>query len=524
MKVLNRIGKRTKKLINLIILVMLLFAALLLSWNGFTDGHNWGGDFAAYIMQAQSILKGNPSKFIQENRFMIESSTRWIGPVAYPWGFPALLVPCLALFGVNMLALKSLNIIFYLFFLISLWLGFRRYHSRFWRIILVSLFALNPYFLRFMNNVLSDIPFLFFSTLSIFLIGRVVIQKRKLVSKIMDQVLLGILTAISFYIRSEGVLIIATLGVSQFTVVMKNIIDQQKEEATSKTKDILLRSFSNTLSNSRRFILPYFCFFLLTFIWRTVLPEGGSSHLSLIKSVSSGQIINHLLYYFNLPARFFTGLPDGVGPTLFGASLPLFIIGIVKRRNLDYHIIAYGALYILLLFIWPGRQGLRYLFPILPFYTSFVLTGVESIHDKSDEIFNAFWKVASVCSVIIIVAFFLRISIKDASNNLKGQRMVKTGPYASTSTDLFTFISNNTESDSIIVFFKPRVMRLFTNRQSLVIDQVDKVTQGDYLCLLIHSTVYKQIKKYDVISLLKDDKIRLLYQNVDFQLYRIIKP
>lgn len=507
-------------------LAMLLLAALLLSWNGLTDGHNWGGDFASYIMQAQSILKGNPSEFIQTNRFTIENSTRQFGPVAYPWGFPVLLVPYLALFGVNMLALKSLNIISYLLFLISLWLSCRRYHSRFWRIIIVSLFALNPYLLRFMNNVISDIPFLLFSTSSIFLIGRVVIQRRKLVSNTIDQLLLGILIAISFYIRTEGIIILATLGASQFTRVLKNIIDQQKEEATPKIKDILLRSFNNTFSNSWSFILPYLCFFIFTIVWRTVLPEGGLSHISLIKSVSPGQIKSQLIYYFILPAQFFTGMLDEVGQTLFGASLPLFIIGMVKRRNRDYHIISYGALFILLYIVWPGRQGLRYLFPILPFYISFVLTGLESIHDKSDEILNAFWKFASVCSVILIVIFFLRISINDASNNLKQKRMVKTGPYVSTSKDLFKFISNNTENDSIIVFFKPRVMRLFTNRQSLVADQVDKVTRGDYLCLWNHSNHSKvyQITKNDVISLLKDDKIHLLYRNIDFQLYRIIKP
>ena len=504
-------------------LVMLLFAALMLSWNGLKAGHKWGGDFAAYIMQAHSILNGNPSEFIETNRFAVKNSTRIIGPVAYPWGFPVLLAPFLALFGLNMLALKSLNIIFYLFFLITLWLGCRRYHSRFWRIILVSLFALNPFFLEIMNHIISDIPFLLFSTISIFLIGHIVVQKLKLISKTADQVLLGIVIAASFYIRTEGILILATLGVSQFVMVLKNIIDQQKKDATLKTKDIILRSLSNTLSNSRSFILPYLCFFIFTFIWRTVLPEGGSSHLSLIKSVSSGQIKNHLIYYFNLPALFFTGLPYEVGQAFYGASLPLFIVGMLKRRNLDYHIITYGALFIILLIGWPGRQGLRYLFPILPFYISFVLTGLESIQDKSDEILNAIWKAASVCSVIVIVAFLLRVSIKDASNNLKRQRMMKTGPYVSTSKDLFTFISNNTENDSIVVFFKPRVMRLFTNRQSLLINQVNKVAQGDYLCMYNHSKPNLQISKCDVVFLLKDHKIHLLYQNVDFQLYQIIK-
>jgi hypothetical protein len=214
---------------------------------------------------------------------------------------------------------------------------------------------------------------------------------------------------------------------------------------------------------------------------------------------------------------------DGVGQTLYGASLPIFIVGMVKRRNLDYHIIAYGALYILLLIVWPYTQGLRYLFPILPFYISFVLTGLESVHDKSDRILNVLWRVVSVCSVIVIIIFFLRISIKDASKNLAHQRMENIGPYELASKELFSFISNNTEKDSIMVFCKPRVMRLFTNRQSVLIDQVDKVTIGDYLIQARRGRT-DQIGQNDVISLIENDKIRLLYENMDFQLFQIIKP
>ena len=137
---------------------------------------------------------------------------------------------------------------------------------------------------------------------------------------------------------------------------------------------------------------------------------------------------------------------------------------------------------------------------------------------------NVFWRVVSVCSVVVIIVFFLRISIKDVSKNLVQRRMEKAGPYVPTSKDLFSFILNNTEKDSIIVFFKPRVMRLYTNRQSILTDEVDKVTRGDYLCLYLRDNAYHQIRKDDVVSLFENDKIRLLYQNTDFQLYRIIKP
>ena len=105
--------------------------------------------------------------------------------------------------------------------------------------------------------------------------------------------------------------------------------------------------------------------------------------------------------------------------------------------------------------------------------------------------------------------------------NLVNQRMESSGPYLSTSKEVFSFISNNTETDDIIVFRKPRVMRLFTNRQSIMTDQVDNLTKGDYLCISLHPGAYHQIRNYDVVSLRENRRIHLVYQNMDFQLYQI---
>ncbi len=509
------------KVVRAIFFPVLLGATCLLAWYSLTEGHNWGGDFSAYIMQAQSVWQGKPSEFLQTNRFTIEESTRPIGPIAYPWGFPLLLAPFYAYFGLNMLALKSINIVCYLIFIISLWLGFRRYHSHFWRGILVCFIALNPYFLRFMNNVVSDIPFLVFSTFSVLLIGRVVIQRRRLVSKISDQLLLGVLIAISFFIRTQGILILAALVATQFISVVKSTIVQQRGETGAKTKanNILLRRFISRLSNSWVFILPHASFVIVTLLWQNVLPEGGSSHISHFNNLSLGLIKHHLLYYFNLPADFIASVP--ASQTLYGASIPLAIIGMFKRQDSDYHIIIYGVMTIFLLIVWPPTQGLRFLFPLLPFYVSFALTGLETCRDIRHGLLNVLWKIVIVCPVIIIIIFFLRFSIMNASENLVNQRMESSGPYLSTTKDVFSFISNNTETNDIIVFRKPRVMRLFTNRQSIMINQVDNLTKGDYLCISLHPNAYDQIGNNDVVSLHENGRIHLVYQNKDFQLYQI---
>jgi len=511
------------KVINALILFVLLGISGLLSWYGLTKGHNWGGDFSSYIMQAQWVWQGKPSQFLLANRFTVEESTRAVGPIAYPWGFPVLLAPFYAYFGLNMLALKSLNIIFYLIFLISLWFGFRRYHSYLWRAILVCFFAFNPYFLKFMNNILSDIPFLFFSTLSVLLIGRVVIQRHRLVSDISDQMLLGVLIAISFFIRTQGILILAALGVTQFIEVAKNTIAQNGGPARviTRANDSLLKRLVRRSSILWIFILPHVSFLIVILLWRSVLPEGGSSHISLFEEVSYRLIISNLKYYLDLPATLFTG---AVGEkVLYMATIPLTIIGILKRRECDYHIFIYGVMTMLLLLVWPFKQGLRFLFPLLPFYLSFVLTGLEKCLNISHGPWKALWKVVGLCPVFFILILFLKSSILNASENLVNHRTENTGPYLSTSTELFSFITNNTETNSIIVFRKPRVMTLFTNRKSMVIDQKNKLTRGDYLCISILLDASYQLRFKELVSLTKNGRIHLIYRNKDFLLFQIKK-
>ena len=170
---------------------VLLAVAGLLAWGGLTNGHDWGDDFSAYIMQARSLTEGNPLDFIEKNRVTVQQSSYPMGPVLYPWGFPALLVPIYAVLGLNMLALKSVGVAGFLLFLLVLWVAFRKYHSGWWRVVLICLFALNPEMLGFTNQILSDIPFLLFSTLGVMLIGRVVVERRRLISPLIELWLIG---------------------------------------------------------------------------------------------------------------------------------------------------------------------------------------------------------------------------------------------------------------------------------------------------------------------------------------------
>src|SRR5512139_2529489 len=93
-------------------LCLILFVSLLLAWTSLARGHIWGDDFASYIMQAESILRGTTSQFVVHNSITINESSSQIGPVAYPWGYPLILVPVYALKANHPLALKLPGLFF----------------------------------------------------------------------------------------------------------------------------------------------------------------------------------------------------------------------------------------------------------------------------------------------------------------------------------------------------------------------------------------------------------------------------
>src|SRR5215475_14322235 len=103
------------------ILILIVVISLVLGSATLTRGHDWGDDFAWYILQAKSLLAGTTEKFVAQSIFTNTQSTTHVGPVAYPWGYPIILMPILALKGINPLALKLPGLFFYAAFLICLY-------------------------------------------------------------------------------------------------------------------------------------------------------------------------------------------------------------------------------------------------------------------------------------------------------------------------------------------------------------------------------------------------------------------
>ena len=134
-------------------MVLLLLPLLFISNR---SSHDWGDDFAQYIHQAKNMVQGIPQS---ETGYIFNPENKDIGPKAYPVGFPLMLAPVYAFFGLNIKAYTLFITLVYFLLGLLLVMFFRRYFSFITSVALALLFLCNPQMLIFKQEVMSDLPF-----------------------------------------------------------------------------------------------------------------------------------------------------------------------------------------------------------------------------------------------------------------------------------------------------------------------------------------------------------------------------
>lgn len=444
---------------SILVLTLILLTSALHGWSVLTRGHWWGDDFAAYIMQAKSILAGSMGGFVAANTFTVTQSSHQIGPAAYPWGFPLMLTPVYALIGLSPLALKLPGLMTYLGFLLVFFFLTKRRFSWSECLLAVSLFAFNPELLRFLDNIASDIPFLFLSTLALLLADmytREAQHKRKLALAAIT----GVAIFAAFFIRTQGLILLGAVLLFQGIRFLG-----QRELRRQLLIDslIILAAFG----------IPWG-------ISALIFPGGQTSYLALYSSFSTDTLIGNIVSYSMVFQEFFATLPGQT--VIFGGFVLIFFIGLVSRFKDDLLFVFYAALYLTVLWTWPEWQGYRFLFPMLPLFVYFAMGGIQVIPDEIGKTQKAIIQKGTYTFLLLIVLTFAYNASLNAYRNLLDGRQIN-GPFDPYSIETYDFIKNNTPSESVIVFFKPRAMRLMTDRDALALTECERMLEGDYLAL-----------------------------------------
>ena len=150
------------------ILLLLLSLVFVVNIATFKNGHNWeNSDFVAYISLARSLVDGTVDELVSHDKFIAANSPKEIGTIAAPWGYPIILSPFYYVFGPNIYVMKVVTNLFFVLSLLVVFLLFQERLKNLDNLLLIAILACNHWFFDFKDNILSDIPFLFFSLFSL---------------------------------------------------------------------------------------------------------------------------------------------------------------------------------------------------------------------------------------------------------------------------------------------------------------------------------------------------------------------
>lgn len=441
---------------TLLFLFILILGVLIIK-----PGHNWGGDFALYIEQALALSTGSLGDLYEQNKCAMENSQYAIGPYLYPIGFPIILSPFVASFGINLILLKYIVFLFFLGAFALFTCFSRKFTTNAWLILIAAaLYFLHPFSLSYLDNVLSDFPYLFFTLLALFYYYKPRDTR--------NSVCLGLTLFFSYAIRDFGLLLFLAF---LFAEILKY----------NPKRGLKLLSWRGTL--------PYLIFILGFIVLNSLLPKGDENHWALLfDGFNFYMILENIVYYLNLMQAFLY-LPSSY------LLIPVFliiIIGISNSFKKSLPVVIYIVFFGMILLLWPAKQGIRFLLPILPFLLLFAVIGLNVIIKNSKPVLSKPLGISLIgifCWLMCVFLLEINTVVKRNSN----------GVDTDLTHELYTFVKNEIPEESIIAFEKPRVLRLFTKKNAVFISP-ENFEESNADIMILHRYQYStELKNYETL-------------------------
>lgn len=432
---------------NWIHLSIILLVSVISCWYTYENKVALLGDNANYYILGKAIAQGDGYKQISDPNVRPNNH--------YPPGYPALISAVITVFGDNIQAVKLFNSLLFIssvlliYFLISHWTNATV------AFVAAIFCALNSHILFYSSIMMSEVPYLFFSLLSIFFFVKI-----KPHFTLKDKYLYFTLIAliITYYIRSLGLALL--IGMLAQLIVRKNW---------------------------KQCLFFLIAFILLALPWQIRSSDlGGSSYMRQLKMVNPYQpslgdattddfidrIGENFVRYVTkeIPSAFYPsfdpeyGNPANAGDWLFGLFLiGIGIWGLWIIRNYRFLLLFYLLATFGILMLWPQVwYGVRFIVPIIPlFYASFAAVIGYVLYERFK--FNrSDWKPY----LLLLLVFPLLSSVNDLHKAVSA-------PYHPAWASYFKaaeWVKRNTPKDAIISTGKPTLFYLYADRPTIRYD------------------------------------------------------
>lgn len=518
---------RRRLLVEYLPIVALLLVVAWFCKVFYQPGHDWGDDFALYIHQAKGLVNGNVGEVIAQNRYAVDNSG-WssFSPVVYPWGFPLLIAPIVALWGVNYAKLKVFVIATFLGYLFCLYRLVLRRAGVVPAALIVALVGASVTYVGWTASVLSDYPFLFFATLTLLWFDRCRLRNLFEADGLRDLIILGGLIGFSFSIRREGLALLAALFAIQVVMVGPRLFERVRvrlENGQARAP----RGPSIPIRWSR-IAVPWVSFALMVGALQLALP---SVLLPRYAGTGTQQIKPNIIWFRDILAELL-GLKDvGVNKLellgswrLAAAALTVFlalaVIGFLVRLATaifeDVTIAAYLLAICYIVGTAPFHEG-RYLYGIMPLLAYFAVQALPALAKSVRQ-----WVRPATVVSCVLVAGLVFANLTDMRHAIDYHRAYPgtiDGPTAPAALEMEQKVRDCTRGDDVVTFFRARAMSMLTDRRSIQTGNLDQVLQRSDWFVMEKDSTYSQ-------PLVSDKEaarvgLRKIWENSDWVLWLV---
>ncbi len=399
--------------------------------------HDWGDDFAQYLIEAKNIQQGTP---LGQSGF-VENPNYILGPNCYPPGFP--LIIALTTFDVG-----GLNVLMSFFLLLIGYFSFLLFNKWFHfapALILTLVIVYNPLCLTFKNEILSDLPFV--ALLLLFFVLYLGNNK-----KVWILVLCGLVLAFAVNTRYVGwVLVIAVVAETLYKMAVKYFKHKQHKVDW------------NYIKHEIWIVAAFFVFYGLFYVLfpQKIIYYDNPKVLSFFERISVNANYNYavLKYFFSCFDEGFLNYVVSYGivfTALIGILIFIFKPDQLKPTILLFFLLGYIAS---ILIHQYSDTGFRLLIPIITlilFFATYALFIVLAIIPYKQWI---------VFCLGLLVLFCYK---QNSGHVLMSGKDILPGPYSPEAQATFEYINKNVPEKAGILFSKPRALTYFTNRKTYV--------------------------------------------------------
>jgi hypothetical protein len=506
---------------ELLALSGLVLGAVVAMFATHRHGHWWGDDWALYVRQAQGLVDGNAEQVRLDNEFTVTTTPgREFSPPLYPWGFPLLLSPFVAVFGTDLDKLAILEVACAAVFVVAWWALARRRLPALVTLAGALVLALSPLYVGWTEQIQSELPFMAVAMLAVVYVDHV--SSRRALTEPggswVPAVVAGLAAAAAFTVRREGLAVVAMIGVAQ--LVGLHALWPRRPRARRGVALLLARL-------ATPFAVAYGAIQLLQAVLpSTLVPRYRGTGLGNITKFADQHVAN-ISKSLGFQGQWATS-PSVLGNHVAGTLvvtlfLALAIAGIVlalaRHTARDLPLLGY-----LLVVFTIGASfrvsSARYVATVGPILLLLAATAVVWLVGLR-------WSARVAAAAAVVPLLLLAVGNGqevgtriDHAQEFRDRGLVEWGPMDPAAVEMWAAVERLTEADDVVGFWKARAMTLMTDRRSIQVGgsswPADRAS--DLMDVLVIQYADDQ---YPLVAA-RPDRYESVWGNSRFELFRVV--